>query len=103
MQYGNYLWNKFSNFKTNEICRKCWNRSIFISHNVYLKSQVIFNRPNNLEDLRLRIRAEMEQVSADIIERSVHLLSKLSRTHSKSSNNDFAEFKQCERVILRLG
>jgi hypothetical protein len=33
----------------------------------------------------------------------VHLLSKLSRTHSKTSNNDFAKFKQCERVILRLG
>jgi hypothetical protein len=32
----------------------------------------------------------------------VHLLSKLSRIHSKSSNNDFAKFKQCERVILRL-
>jgi hypothetical protein len=31
----------------------------------------------------------------------IHLLSKLSRTHSKSSNNDFANFKQCERVILR--
>jgi hypothetical protein len=33
----------------------------------------------------------------------VHFLSKLSRAHSKSSNNDFAKFKQCERVILRLG
>jgi hypothetical protein len=33
---------------------------------------------------------------------NVHLLSILSRTHSKSSKNDFAKFKQCERVILRL-
>jgi hypothetical protein len=23
IQCGNYLWNKFSNFKTNDICRKC--------------------------------------------------------------------------------
>jgi predicted house-cleaning NTP pyrophosphatase (Maf/HAM1 superfamily) len=30
-----------------------------------------FNRPNNLEDLRQRIRAEVEQISPDIIERSV--------------------------------
>jgi hypothetical protein len=22
IQCGNYLWNKFSNFKTNDICRK---------------------------------------------------------------------------------
>jgi hypothetical protein len=39
-----------------------------------LKSKVYFNRPNNLEDLRQRIRAEMneiEQISPDIIERSV--------------------------------
>jgi hypothetical protein len=34
---------------------------------------------------------------------AVHLLSKLSRTHSKSSNDDFEKFKQCERVILNLG
>jgi hypothetical protein len=38
---------------------------------VYLKSKVYFNRPNNLEDLRQRIRPEMEQISLDIIERSV--------------------------------
>jgi hypothetical protein len=37
----------------------------------YLKSWVYFNRPNNLEHLRLRIRAEMEQIIPDIIERSV--------------------------------
>jgi hypothetical protein len=30
-----------------------------------------FNKPNNLEDLRQRIPAEMEQISHDIIERSV--------------------------------
>jgi hypothetical protein len=30
-----------------------------------------FNRPNNLEDLRQRIRAETEQISPDIIERCV--------------------------------
>jgi hypothetical protein len=34
---------------------------------------------------------------------NIHLLSKLWRTHSKSSNDDFAKFKQCERVILNLG
>jgi hypothetical protein len=33
----------------------------------YLK----FNRPNNLEDLLQRIRAKMEQINPDIIERSV--------------------------------
>jgi hypothetical protein len=37
----------------------------------YLKSRVYFNRANNLEDLRLRIRAEIEQISPDIIERNV--------------------------------
>jgi hypothetical protein len=37
----------------------------------YLKSRVYFNRPNNLEDLWQRIRAEMEQISPDIIERGV--------------------------------
>jgi predicted transcriptional regulator len=37
----------------------------------YLKSRIYFSRPNNLEDLRHRIRAEMEQISFDIIERSV--------------------------------
>jgi hypothetical protein len=36
-----------------------------------LKSKVYFNRPNNLEDLRQRIRAETEQISPVIIERSV--------------------------------
>jgi hypothetical protein len=36
-----------------------------------LKSRVYFNRPNNLEDLWQRIRAEMEQISPDIIERGV--------------------------------
>jgi hypothetical protein len=38
---------------------------------VYLKSKVYFNRPNNLEDLWQIIRAETEQISPDIIERSV--------------------------------
>jgi hypothetical protein len=37
----------------------------------YLKSKVYFNRSINLEHLRQRIRAEMEQMSPDIIERSV--------------------------------
>jgi hypothetical protein len=37
----------------------------------YLKSRIYFNRPNNLEDLRYRIRAEMEQISPNIIERCV--------------------------------
>jgi hypothetical protein len=32
---------------------------------------VYFNRPKNLEDLRQRIRDEMEQINPDIIERSV--------------------------------
>jgi hypothetical protein len=31
---GNYLWNKFTNFKTNNICR---NRLILISHSAYYK------------------------------------------------------------------
>jgi hypothetical protein len=31
----------------------------------YLRSRVYFNRPNNLEHLRQRIRAEMEQISPD--------------------------------------
>jgi hypothetical protein len=30
-----------------------------------------FNKPTNLEDLRQRIRAEIKQISPDIIERSV--------------------------------
>jgi hypothetical protein len=40
----------------------------------YLKSGIYFNRPNNLEDLRHRIRAEMEQISPNIIERGVQCL-----------------------------
>jgi hypothetical protein len=40
----------------------------------YLKSRVYFNSPNNLEDLRQRIHAEMEQISPDIIERGVQCL-----------------------------
>jgi hypothetical protein len=40
----------------------------------YLKSRIYFNRPNNLEDLRHRIRAEMEQISPNIIERGVQCL-----------------------------
>jgi hypothetical protein len=35
-----------------------------------------FNKPNNLEDLRQRIRTEMEQISPDIIERSVQSVGK---------------------------
>jgi hypothetical protein len=35
----------------------------------YLKSRVYFDRSNNLEDLRHRIRAEVEQISPDIMER----------------------------------
>lgn len=38
----------------------------------YLKSKVYFNRPNNLEELQDRIRAEVEQISPEIFERSVH-------------------------------
>lgn len=37
----------------------------------YLKSKVYFNRPNNLEELRQRIRAEVNQINPDIFERSV--------------------------------
>jgi hypothetical protein len=37
----------------------------------YLKWSAYFNRSNNFEDLRQRIRAEMQQISPDIIERSV--------------------------------
>jgi hypothetical protein len=37
IQCGNYLWNKFSNFKTNDNCRKRSNRSIFIYDNAYFK------------------------------------------------------------------
>jgi hypothetical protein len=40
----------------------------------YLKLGVYLNRPNNLEDLRQRIRAEIEQISPDIIERGVQCL-----------------------------
>jgi hypothetical protein len=40
----------------------------------YLKSRIYFNRPNNLEALRHRIRAEMEQNSPNIIERGVQCL-----------------------------
>jgi hypothetical protein len=38
---------------------------------VYFKWKIYFNRLNNLEDLRQMFRAEMEQISPDIIERSV--------------------------------
>jgi hypothetical protein len=41
---------------------------------VYFKWKIYFNRLNNLEDLRQRIRAEMEQISFDIIERSVQTI-----------------------------
>jgi hypothetical protein len=37
IQCGNYLWNKFNNFKINDIFRKGGNRSIFISRNTYFK------------------------------------------------------------------
>jgi hypothetical protein len=40
----------------------------------FLRSRVYFNRRNNLEDLRQRIRAEMEEISPDIIERGVQCL-----------------------------
>jgi hypothetical protein len=40
----------------------------------YLKLRVYFNRPNNLEDFRERIRAEMEQINPDVIERGVKCL-----------------------------
>jgi hypothetical protein len=36
-----------------------------------VKIEGYFNGPNNLDDLWQRIRAEKEQVSLDIIERSV--------------------------------
>jgi hypothetical protein len=38
------------------------------------KIEGYFNRPNNLEHLRQRIRAEMEQINPDTIERSVQCL-----------------------------
>jgi hypothetical protein len=38
---------------------------------VYLKQKIYFNRPNNLEDLGRGIRAEVEQVGPDIVERCV--------------------------------
>jgi hypothetical protein len=40
----------------------------------YLKSRVYFDRSNNLEDLRHRIRAEVEQISPDIMERGAQCL-----------------------------
>jgi hypothetical protein len=39
-----------------------------------LNSRVYFNRPNNLKDLRQRLRVEMEQINPDIIKRSVQNL-----------------------------
>jgi hypothetical protein len=42
IQCGNYLWNKFSNFKTNDICGKRWNRSIFVFNNAYFKLLQLF-------------------------------------------------------------
>jgi hypothetical protein len=44
---------------------------------------VYFNIPNNLEHLRQRIRAEMEQISPDTIERSVHTMFTLASLSSK--------------------
>jgi hypothetical protein len=38
------------------------------------KIEDLLNRTNNLEDLRHRIRAEMEQISPNIIERGVQCL-----------------------------
>jgi hypothetical protein len=60
------------------------------------KTGTIPENPGRLVTLPLPLHSNKKFVN-------VHLLPKLSRTHSKSSNNDFAEFKQCERVILRLG
>jgi hypothetical protein len=40
----------------------------------YLKSKIYFNRTNNFEDLRHRIRAEIVQISPNIIERGVQCL-----------------------------
>jgi hypothetical protein len=37
----------------------------------YLKSKVYFNRPNNLDELRQRIRAKTEHITPEVLERSV--------------------------------
>jgi hypothetical protein len=37
----------------------------------YLKSKVYFNRPNNVDELRQRIRAEVEHITPEVLERSV--------------------------------
>lgn len=37
----------------------------------YLKSKVYFDRPNNLDGLRRRIRAEVENITPEVLERSV--------------------------------
>jgi hypothetical protein len=57
----------------------------------------------NMKKLLLQMTSVSLQPVPSLIFVDVHFLSKLSRAHSKSSNNDFAKFKQCERVILRLG
>jgi hypothetical protein len=41
---------------------------------IFFLSRNQFNRPNNLGDSGQRIRAEMEQISPDIIERGVQCL-----------------------------
>lgn len=37
----------------------------------YLKSKVYCNRPNNLDELRQKIRAEVEHITPEVLERSV--------------------------------
>jgi hypothetical protein len=58
----------------------------------YLKSMVYSNRPNNLEDLRHIIRAEVEQISPNIIERGVQCL------HSCVSDKYIVGGGQCQHL-----
>jgi hypothetical protein len=38
----------------------------------YLKSKVYFNRPNNLDELRQRIRAEVEHITPEVLAKCLH-------------------------------
>jgi hypothetical protein len=64
--------------------------------------KVYFNRPDNLEHLRQRILAKMEQISPDIIERNVQGDSSFTTRAKTHTSNRFKILKKFRNDCVML-
>jgi hypothetical protein len=61
----------------------------------YLKSKLYFNRPNNLDELRQRICAEVEHITPEVLERSVQSVYTRIDQCQMVDGEQFAHLRYC--------